>query len=155
MISVSPSTKTITTNIPTTTNVIFTINSLPEHSSNGVMTEPRDRRAGYAKGEGEGEGDAKGNRKGSGSGMSFIDLSSSGITEHADSISENSISSHFSSSTSHILKTMTTIDNTLQNSITPTTTPRGRSNILVIFHIIITVYMPALLPTITLSLSRS
>ena len=99
VISVSPSTRKITTNIPTTTNVILTINSLPEHSSNGVMTEP------------------------SGSGMSFIDLSSSGITEHADSISENTFSSHFSSSTSHILKTMTTIDNTLQNSITPTTTP--------------------------------
>ena len=105
MISVSPSTKTITTNIPTTTNVIFTINSLPEHSSNGVMTEP------------------------SGSGMSFIDFSGSGITEHANIISENTFSSHFSSSTSHILKTMITIDNTLQNSITPTTTPRGRSNI--------------------------
>ena len=102
-----------------------------EHSINGVMTEP------------------------SGSGMSFIDLSGSGITEHADSISTNTFSSHFSSSTSHILKTMTTIDNTLQNSITPTTTPRGRSNILVNFHIIITVYMPALLPTLALSLSRS
>ena len=95
MISDSPSTRKITTNIPTTTNVILTINSLPEHSSNGVMTEP------------------------SGSRMSFIDLSSSEITEPADSISENSISSHFSSSTSHILKT---IDNTLQN--TPPTTPR-------------------------------
>ena len=103
VISDSPSAGKITTNIPTTTNVILTINSLPEHSSNGVMTEP------------------------SGSGMSFIDLSGSGITEPADTISENTFSSHFSSSTSHILKTMTTIDNTLQNSITPTTTPRGKS----------------------------
>ena len=115
VISDSPSTRTTTTNnyYSIATNTILTIDSI---SGTGMTyTEPI------------------------GSGiMTSMDYSSSGMTEHAASISENTLFSHFSSSTPRIIKTTVTISNTFQSSITPATTPNydnpGMSAILVISH---------------------